>query len=74
MSDRKHFISIWFFIGVLLAIYGVLIFGAGVWEFFDPTPSQVSMRQLHAGVWWGLLLVAIGAFYCVKFRPGKDGG
>jgi len=72
MSEKRHFISIWFFIGVLLAVYGVLIFGAGIWELFDPTPSQVVMRHLHAGIWWGLLLVAIGAFYCVKFRPGKE--
>jgi len=72
MSDKKHFISIWFFIGVLLAIYGVLIFGAGLWELFHPTASQVAMRYLHAGVWWGLLLIAIGGFYCLRFRPGRE--
>ena len=72
MSDKKHFISIWFFIGVLLAIYGVLIFGAGLWELFYPTASQVAMRYLHAGVWWGLLLIAIGGFYCLRFRPGRE--
>ena len=28
MSEHKHFISIWFFIGVLLVIYGILITGS----------------------------------------------
>ncbi len=71
MSEKKHFISIWFFIGVLLAVYGVLILGAGIWELFHPAASQVAMRYLHTGVWWGALLVAIGGFYCVRFRPGR---
>ncbi len=72
MSDKRHFISIWFFIGVLLAVYGVLIFGAGVYEFFNPSRTQVTMAHLHAGIWWGVLLMAIGGIYTVKFRPKKD--
>jgi hypothetical protein len=36
MSEKKHFISIWFFIGTLLAVYGVLIAGAGVYQLYNP--------------------------------------
>jgi hypothetical protein len=31
-------LSIWFFIGVLLLAYGILIFGAGVLEWSNPAP------------------------------------
>ena len=33
-------ISIWFFIGLLLLLYGVLILGAGIYEYFDPPAAH----------------------------------
>ena len=60
-------ISIWFFIGVLLVVYGVLIFGAGIYGLSHP--PQVVKAELHAGVWWGMLLLVLGGFYTVRFRP-----
>ena len=69
MGDKHHFISIWFFIGSLLAVYGVLIFGAGIWELFYPGKTPVTMAHLHAGIWWGAFLVLLGGIYCYKFRP-----
>ncbi|MGA1996305.1 MAG: hypothetical protein ABSH45_11065 [Bryobacteraceae bacterium] len=65
-------IPIWFFIGLLLLIYGVLILGAGIWDVFSPPVPAVVLNKLHAGVWWGALLVGIGVVYCVKFRPGTE--
>ena len=67
----RHFISIWFFIGILLLTYGVLITGAGIYDLFRPTET-VHMAQLHAGIWWGGLLLLLGVFYTVKFAPRKE--
>ncbi len=72
MSEHKHFISIWFFIGSLLAVYGVLIVGSELYHLGTPYEHPVVLSELHAGLWWGILLLALGAFYCVKFRPGKQ--
>jgi hypothetical protein len=63
-------ISVWFFIGVLLLIYGVLILGSGLAGIGTPTPGVV-MGDLHVDIWWGALLVLIGGFYSFAFRPGK---
>jgi hypothetical protein len=65
-------ISIWFFIGLSLAGNGALILGAGIYQLVKP-PLQpgVVLFELHANVWWGALLLVIGAFYCFKFAPGK---
>jgi hypothetical protein len=65
-------ISIWFFIGSLLGIYGVLILGAGLYELVAPPARPVVMAELHAAIWWGALLIALGVLYAVKFRPGKE--
>jgi len=71
MSHHEHSISIWFFIGSLLLVYGILIGGTGIWEIVHPPERQVVLYQLHAGLWWGALLIILGGFYVVKFRPGK---
>jgi hypothetical protein len=63
----KGSISIWFFIGVLLLVYGVLITGAGIYGLSHP--PQVALANLHAGIWWGALLVVVGGVYCYAFFP-----
>ena len=64
-------ISIWFFVGLSLLVNGILIFGAGTWEFVHPPADPVVLFHLHANVWWGALLLILGSIYCVKFAPGR---
>jgi hypothetical protein len=64
-------ISIWFFIGVLLAIYGFLICGYGIYELVTGHVANVALANLHAPVWWGGMMLALGVFYCMRFRPSK---
>lgn len=68
----KTRISIWYFIGSLLVIYGVLILGAGLYEFVSPPEHKVVLANLHAGVWWGALMLALGCVYVYLFRPGRQ--
>lgn len=71
--QHKEEISIWFFIGSLLAIYGVLIFGYGVYALGSPaTGAKTVLAELHADIWWGALLTVIGALYCIKFKPNRN--
>jgi hypothetical protein len=64
-------ISIWFFIGVLLTLYGVLIFGYGIYEVVSGNLANVKLAQYHAPVWWGALMLIAGLFYSVRFRPNR---
>jgi hypothetical protein len=71
MTDR-HSISIWFFIGTLLLIYGVAIFISNIFEAISPSQQHtVVLKELNFGIWWGLLLIVIGAVYFIAFRPWK---
>ena len=67
MSEKHHIIPVWFFVGVLLLAYGVLILGAGLSEWSHP--SNTVLSELHASVWWGALLTVIGLAYVIAFRP-----
>ena len=66
----KQEISVWFFIGVLLFIYGFLIIGATL---TSGPETNVVFAEYHIGTWWGALLIVLGAFYSVAFRPNKLG-
>jgi hypothetical protein len=61
-------IPIWFFIGVLLTAYGALILGYGLYELGTGT---MAVQNYHASVWWGALLLLVGLFYTIHFRPSR---
>ncbi len=65
----KGHVQIWFFSGILLLTYGVLITATGLWELVHPLANPPVLSDLHAPIWWGALMVAGGLFYTVKFRP-----
>jgi heme/copper-type cytochrome/quinol oxidase subunit 3 len=66
-------IPIWFFIGLLLTIYGVMIFSYGIYEAATGNfPPGVQLTQLHTPLWWGGVLLLLGLVYVIKFRPGKS--
>jgi hypothetical protein len=70
----KRFIPIWFFIGLLLTIYGVLILGSGTYGLFVPPAAPVAMYHLHIGIWWGGGMLLLGLAYVFGFRPKRKDG
>ena len=70
MPEKHHIIPVWFFVGGLLLIYGAMILVSGLIDWSQP--SDVALAEMHAPVWWGALLVVIGAVYCVMFRPRRN--
>jgi hypothetical protein len=70
-AAKPEAVSIWFFVGVLLAFYGVVITGEGLYHLAYPPERPVVLAWLHADLWWGLLLLLAGSFYCYHFAPRK---
>lgn len=69
----KEEISIWFFIGLSLLGNGLLILGAGLYDWFlSSAPVHTVLYQVHASVWWGAVLLVFGLIYCIKFWPRKQ--
>lgn len=69
MIEGKGLISIWFFIGVLLLAYGIVILGSGIYELYVPPTEHTVLEGLHAAVWWGAFLLVVGSFYTYRFFP-----
>jgi hypothetical protein len=69
MSKETHMLPIWFFIGVLLTIYGVIILVMAVLDFNQT--SQAVLAEYHPGIFGGVLLILLGGFYTFWFWPGR---
>jgi hypothetical protein len=69
MSEKHHIIQVWFFVGVLLLVYGFLILASGLAEWSHP--PNIVLAELHAPVWWGALMFVLGLIYCIKFSPKR---
>ncbi len=69
--EEHHQIPIWFFIGILLTAYGILIVGSGIYGLLRPPQREVALSYLHADIWWGGLLFVLGLVYVLKFRPKR---
>jgi hypothetical protein len=69
MSRETHMLPVWFFIGVLLAIYGVIILVMAVLDFNQAT--QAVLAEYHPALFGGVLLILLGGFYTFWFWPGR---
>jgi len=69
---RPGMVSIWFFVGILLLAYGVLITASGLYELVSPPARPVVLGKLHAGIWWGAVLLVLGAVYTYRFSPRRQ--
>jgi hypothetical protein len=66
-EPHKHrMLPVWFFIGVILCLYGVMILAEGIYELSHPVGTK--LEGLHAAVWWGALMIVVGAVFVQKNR------
>jgi hypothetical protein len=65
-------LSIWFFIGLSLAVNGAVIFARGIYELVSPPEHTVVLYNLHANVWWGGALLLLGVFFSLRFAPARE--
>lgn len=69
MPEKRQMLPVWFFIGLLLTAYGVIILITALSEWSHP--PAVVLARYHPGIWGGVILLAIGGFYTVRFRPRR---
>jgi hypothetical protein len=69
MSNRAHMLPVWFFVGVLLTTYGVIILFVALVDFHRP--SGVALSQYHPDLFGGILLVLLGGIYTWWFWPRR---
>lgn len=68
-GERREMLPVWFFVGMLLLFYGIVILAVGILDYNDP--PRVVLADYHASVWGGIILCLIGGFFTLRFFPGK---
>ncbi len=64
MTDAKQDkqaepLAIWFFVGLILLVYGLLVLAA---HFVGPARPTV-LAQTQPGLWWGAIIVVAGGIF-----------
>jgi hypothetical protein len=70
-TGRNERFSIWFFVGVMTLLYGLVLLPYGAWEWFGGHEAMTVLHELHPTFWWGGLLTLFGGFYTLKFSPRR---
>lgn len=65
-------LSIWFFCGILMLAYGVVLIVTGILEFHNPPPNEILLpwlQPVHPTLWWGVVMSIFGGIYTAKYWP-----
>jgi hypothetical protein len=63
---RHHMLPVWFFIGVVLVVYGIMILAQGIYQLSHPVGTV--LEDLHAAIWWGVFMAVVGFIFVQKNR------
>jgi len=60
MADNEpRMLSIWTWSALIMALYGVILVAVGLWRIAAGTPATTRLAELHADVWWPLLMLVV---------------
>ena len=57
---------IWYFVGLILTVMGVLIMLTGIYSFINEEIQATVLGDLHPNIWWGALMIVVGIIYVIK--------
>jgi len=59
---------IWYFVGILLLVLGVLVLGAGIIDLISGELPKTVLADLHPRVWWGSIMTVAGVLFLLFNR------
>ncbi len=66
-SRKSEPLPVWFFVGIIFVIYGLIILITGLTEISHPPHTILS--GVHPAIWWGAVIAALGGFFMYRFGP-----
>ena len=61
-------LSIWFLVGIILAVYGLILTGCGAYYHVHPELLTQKLGELNPSLWWGAGMTGLGALFLVFGR------
>jgi hypothetical protein len=67
-GDVKKMKPIWFFVGLVLLVMGLVVAATGVYDLIARVDPKTVGADLHPNIWWGGLMVLVGAIFVLTNR------
>ena len=69
MSTQEHGMkSIWYLVGLMLAVMGLLVLAGGVGDLLSPPARPTVLAHLRPNLWWGAVMLVAGAVFFLTHR------
>ncbi|MGD1006218.1 MAG: hypothetical protein ABR980_03180 [Ignavibacteriaceae bacterium] len=62
---------IWYFVGLILSIMGVVIEINGIYLLVHPSADKKVLFYLHPDIWWGGIMIIMGVIFVLKNKNVK---
>lgn len=70
-AELDNMKSIWFFVGIILVVFGALVLLAGIGILIKPPATTTVLAHLHPNLWWGGLMIIVGGVFFYLDRKQK---
>lgn len=64
--------SIWYFVGLILVVMGLIVLLAGFMLYFNPPAKITVLASTHPNFWWGGIMVAFGGLFILKNKKVRQ--
>ncbi|MFC1493069.1 hypothetical protein ACFL6O_03850 [candidate division KSB1 bacterium] len=58
--------TIWYFVGLILAIVGAILIFTDIYYIISPAAEQKILEDLHSRLWWGAIMLVAGIVFLYK--------
>ena len=65
VKPKKEMLSIWFFVGLMLTVLGIIISMTGINYIFHPQ-NATRLAELNPNLWWGGVILAAGLIFLIS--------
>jgi hypothetical protein len=69
-EETKEMLDIWFFVGLILLVYGVIIGLTGIYYIFGE-PATTTLGETNPCLWWGAIMIVGGLVFQAVSRYGR---
>jgi len=69
-SDQTKMLSIWFFVSIVIGVFGVVVTGVGFYHMANPEVATSVLAELNPALWWGAVMMVFAILLFLGDRLG----
>ena len=70
-QETKQMKPIWYFVGLMLCVMGVIILISGIVDYSGTSTTKTVLSNLHPAIWWGAIMIIAGMIFYLSNRKAR---